>query len=69
MKHQYVKTDRSALPESLRFDTPAHNSGQIVEVSYADYPTGADEACYGSAYKRVHDRSDNTTEYFRLVKP
>lgn len=44
----------------MRFYTPRVNQGQIVEVSYA---YGED----GIAYKRVHDASDRTTDYYRGV--
>lgn len=43
---------------NLRFLTPPQDQGQIVEVSYAgDYE--------GGVIMRVHDRSDQTTKYYR----
>ena len=43
--------------EDLTFLTPPRNQGQMIEVAYAgDYQ--------GNVVKRVHDRSDRTTEYF-----
>jgi hypothetical protein len=42
----------------MTFRTPRQNQGQIVTVSYA---YGSD----GTAYRRTHDASDNTTVYER----
>jgi hypothetical protein len=38
----------------MNFYTPRQNQGQVVTVSYA---YGSD----GTAYRRTHDASDNTT--------
>jgi hypothetical protein len=44
----------------MLFETPRENQGQIIEVAYA---------CAGADYmiKRVHDRSDRTTSYYRAT--
>lgn len=42
----------------MKMHTPSKNQGQIVEVSYG---YGSD----GTAYKRVHDRSDRSTQWYR----
>ena len=43
--------------EDLTFLPPPRNQGQMIEVAYAgDYQ--------GNVIKRVHDRSDRTTQYF-----
>ena len=65
MKPHYTEISEFSVPPDLRWDVPAHNQGQIVEVAYADYPTCADEACSGSLYKRVTDRSDQSVAYYR----
>ena len=59
---KYVRID--SVPDGLRFDVPPQNQGQMVEIAYADERPHADEACHGSRYKRIHDRSDNTTAYY-----
>lgn len=66
--HKYVTVSRSALPSDLRWDVPRRNQGQIVETAYADEPTSADEACYGSKYRRVTDRSDGAVTYAILAR-
>ena len=43
----------------MQWHTPPENQGQIVEVSYA-----CDRADY--FYMRSHDRSDRTTQYWRV---
>lgn len=62
---KYVRIER--VPENLRWDVPAHNQGQIVEVAYADYPTVRSEACHGSSYQRVTDRSARSVRYYQLA--
>lgn len=66
-RYAYISVSEDKLPADLRWDTPRQNQGQIFEVSYADWPTCADEACNGSKYRRDHDRSDNTTTYYERV--
>jgi hypothetical protein len=61
----YVRTLLESLPAELRWDVPRHNQGQIVEVAYADERPLACEACHGSAYQRVTDRSDGSVAYYR----
>ena len=65
--NSYAPISEDSLPEELRFDTPGINQGQIVTVSYADDYKSRSEADVGSAYKQIHDRSDNTRQYFKRV--
>lgn len=53
--------------EVVRWDVPSHNQGQIVEVAYADPGEHRDEACVGSLYRRVTDRSDRSVAYYERV--
>lgn len=61
------------LPENLRWDVPARNGGQIVEVAYAHRRPAAAPAApavRGAAYKRVTDTSipvgaDGRVTYYR----
>lgn len=66
-RYAYISISESKLPTRLRWDTPRHLQGQMVETSYADYPTERAEACNGSRFRRDHDRSDNTTTYYERV--
>lgn len=62
----YVPCPESAIPAAARFDTPAANQGQIVTVSYADWPPSRYEADAGSRFRRTFDASDRSTSYARL---
>lgn len=64
---RYVEVRESQLPPGLRFVTPRHNQGQIVEVSYADHPGARDEPAAGDPWKRVEDRSGCSVRYYRRV--
>jgi len=66
IKYQPIK--KSELPGGLRFDVPGQNQGQHIEVAYADYPAFKAEARRGSAYMRVHDLSDQTVAYLKLLQ-
>ena len=54
-----------AAPRVHRWDVPRACAGQIVEVSYGEPFSHSDEAGFGSLYRRVHDRSDNSVTYYR----
>lgn len=43
----------------MTMHTPPENQGQIVEVSY-----GWSVSIPGTLYKRVHDRSDRSTQWY-----
>lgn len=64
---KYIPTDADKIPANVRWDVPRHNQGQIVEVAYADAHPGRDEACAGSKYRRVSDRSDLSITYAVLA--
>lgn len=72
MSTVYVQVDQRET--DLRFDVPARNAGQIVEVAYADHSPKADEACIGAYAKRVTDTSctlddpERVTHYQRVDK-
>lgn len=51
------------VPTRVRFDTPGHLQGQIVEVSYGTF--GRDEACTLDPYKNVLDHSDRSSRTYR----
>lgn len=61
-KYMYRKI--ASVPDVARWDVPRHNQGQIVEVAYADPGGHRDEACEGSLYRRVTDRSDGSVTYY-----
>ena len=65
---RYVPCNESDVPPTARFDVPARNQGQIVEVSYAAWPRSRYEAGEGDAFRRTFDRSDRTREYARLAR-
>jgi hypothetical protein len=67
-RYRYDLIDASSVPSDLRWDVPQRNQGQIVEVAYADHPTCADEACYGSRYQRVIDGSDRSVAFYRRAE-
>lgn len=56
-----MKTKKLTLPDGIRFDIPPENAGQIVEVAYGEWD--------GVIYRRVHDRSDRTTEIVAYEPP
>lgn len=66
--NKYIPTSADKIPAHVRWDVPAHNQGQIVETAYADGRPGRDEACNGSKYRRVTDRSDRSVTYYRLAR-
>lgn len=53
--------------ESLRWDLPRANQGQIVEIAYADPGQGRHESGEGDLYQRTTDRSTGTVTYARRV--
>ena len=53
---------------SLRWDVPAPNQGQIIEVAYAEPGPHVHEAGPGATYKRITDASDRSVAYYRLVQ-
>jgi len=66
----YIKCPLAEVPGYLRWDVPARNQGQIVEIAYACDRYAADEACPGDEYQRVTDQSVPTgsaarTRYYR----
>lgn len=65
-KPTYVRCQESEIPIGIRWDTPRHNQGQMVEVSYGTFGRG--EAGSGDPYKRIEDRTDRTVTYWRLVE-
>lgn len=68
MRHTYVPIAERELPETIRWDVPPENQGQIVEVAYADDPPEPSPACSGCVYRRVTDRSDGSVSYWRRVR-
>lgn len=64
----YVEVQSSEVPAGLRWDVPARNQGQIVEVAYAAWPWTAAEAGHGDEWQRVFDASDRSLAYFRRAK-
>jgi len=66
MARTYVTIPASAIPTNVRWDVPARNQGQIVEVAYAEAVKSPYEAGYGSTYRRTTDRSDGSVTYAAL---
>ncbi len=64
---KYVRIQASEVPAGVRFDVPAHNQGQIVEVAYGGFDRAEHGA--GDPYKRVTDRSDRSVAYYKRVSP
>lgn len=64
-KYVYVECKESDIPSFVRWDVPARNQGQIVEVAYGAIGL-AREADVGDPYKRVVDRSDLHVAYYKL---
>lgn len=62
---EYVEVPANTVPAGLRWDVPARNQGQIVEVAYA-CPGSRAEAGHGDPWMWVFDRSDRTSTYYRL---
>lgn len=57
------------VPEHTRFDVPPRSQGQIIEVSYGGPRGQASEYDWtDAAFKREHDRSDNTVTYYRRAR-
>ena len=67
MSTHYAPCPETDIPSSVRFDTPRSHQGQIVEVSYADWPRSRSEAGPGSLYRRTVDRSDRSIAFARRV--
>lgn len=71
---RYKQIAASDFPGHVRFDIPAPNQGQAVEISYADWPLRRWPAEEGALYKRVIDRSlpvedpERVTYYRRVVE-
>jgi hypothetical protein len=61
----YVKIKAEQVPIGIRFDVPAVNQGQIVEIAYGTF--GRYEACDGDLYKRITDRSCGEVEFFKRI--
>lgn len=61
---KYIQCRETDIPAGVRFDTPRHLAGQIIEVSYGTF--GRHEACSGDPWKRVTDRSCGEVTYYRL---
>lgn len=51
------------VPAEIRFDVPARNQGQIVEVSYGTFDRG--EAGSADPYMQVHDHSDGSHRIYK----
>lgn len=58
----------ASAPNGCRWDVPARNQGQIIEIAYADERPCRSEAGPGSTYRRVHDRSTGEVTYYRLAE-
>jgi hypothetical protein len=61
----WIRITEDEIPEGTRFDVPRHCQGQIVEVAYGGPSSDRYEYGPGAPLKRVHDRSDRTTSYYR----
>lgn len=57
----------AAAPQNVRWDTPDRNQGQVVEVSFADYPKRSSQAGVGSMHRRTIDHSDGSITYAKRV--
>lgn len=66
--HKYEKISASQVPTGVRFDVPARNGGQIVEIAYGGFDRAPHDD--GDLFKRIRDRSvgPNAYEYYRLAK-
>jgi hypothetical protein len=64
-KHKYVPRSPSDIPAGVRFDVPQRHQGHIVEVAFGGFDRGTHDD--GDPYMRVHDQSDNATDYYRLA--
>lgn len=63
---RWVEISETEIPNSVRFDTPRQNQGQILEVSYADVKPHKSEASdFDAKYKRIIDHSTQTTTFYR----
>lgn len=67
----YVQIQESEVPAHVRFDVAPQHRGQIVETAESTNAdirrrNGKGEIRILSTYHRVHDRSDNTTTWWRL---
>lgn len=65
-ENKYVEISEREIPEGVRFDVPARNSGQMIEVGYGTFGRG--EASSGDPFKRVTDRGiGGGVRYYRLA--
>lgn len=55
-KTKYIPTTADEIPADVRWEVPARNQGQMVEVAYAS-PGSRYCADHGDKYQRVLDRS------------
>lgn len=70
----YQQVQANEVPEGIRFDVPARNQGQIIEVAYGDRMELKAENDAGAPWKRVTDTSlppshpERVTYYRRVAK-
>lgn len=67
MSVKYIEIPAAQVPEDIRWDVPARNQGQIVEVAYGDHRRYGSEANHGAPYKRVTDHSEGSVTYYRYA--
>jgi len=60
----YRRCQESTIPHGVRFDVPAANRGQMVEVAYGT--TGRAQAGEGSPWKRVTEAGCAPRYYDRV---
>jgi len=65
MTTTYTRIAETRVPGNVRFDCPARNAGQMIEVEYG----GFSRACHdvGDEYTRVTDRTTGRVTYYRLA--
>lgn len=61
----YKKCELNDVPATVRFDVPRRNQGQMVEIAYGGFERAEHDE--GAPFKRVTDRSEQTTTYYRAV--
>lgn len=70
----YQQVQANEVPKGIRFDVPARNQGQIIEVAYGDRMAVTAENDAGAPWKRVTDTSlppghpERVTYYRRVAK-
>ena len=52
----YIEINEDQIPAGVRFDVPARNQGQIVEIAYGGYDRAEHDE--GDPYQRVIDKSE-----------